>query len=120
MSIDDLSLSISSNFKCSFCQDFVRLPWQNQSNQNSASIPLGPSPPPPPGSGALHRGYGSGSGSVSVSGQLNPGMFSSGINPVAHSLDSEDMEPSSVKLLRYDWLNEFSFQILMLYLSYFC
>ncbi|XP_076917682.1 uncharacterized protein LOC143577845 isoform X1 [Bidens hawaiensis] len=80
-------------------EDFVRLPWQNQSNQNSASVPLGPSPPPPPGSGALHRGYGSGSGSASVSGQLNPGMFSSGINPVAHSLDSEDMEPSSVKLL---------------------
>ncbi|KAJ0736881.1 putative CCR4-Not complex component, Not1, MIF4G-like domain superfamily [Helianthus annuus] len=76
-------------------EDFVRLPWQNQSNQNSNSVPLGPSPSP--ASGALHRGYGSSTGSVSVSvsGQLNPGIFSSGINAVAH----EDMEPSSVKLL---------------------
>ncbi|KAI3681521.1 hypothetical protein L6452_36320 [Arctium lappa] len=77
-------------------EDFVRLPWQNQSNQNSNAVPLGPSAPQ--GSGALHRGYGS------ASGQLNPGIFSSslgnsGINAVAHSLDPEDMEPSSVKLL---------------------
>ncbi|KAI3693882.1 hypothetical protein L1987_76837 [Smallanthus sonchifolius] len=78
-------------------EDFVRLPWQNQSNQNLNSVPLGPSPPP--GSGALHQGYGSGAGSGSVSGQRNPGIFSSGINAVAHSLDSEDMEPSSVKHL---------------------
>ncbi|KAI3741197.1 hypothetical protein L1987_58865 [Smallanthus sonchifolius] len=76
-------------------EDFVRLPWQNQSNQTSSAVPLGPSAPP--GSGALHRGYGSGSGSVS--GQMNPDIFSSGINAVAHSLDTEDMEPSSVKLL---------------------
>ncbi|KVH89220.1 CCR4-Not complex component, Not1, C-terminal [Cynara cardunculus var. scolymus] len=78
-------------------EDFVRLPWQNQSNQNSNAVPLGPSAPQ--GSGALHRGYGS------ASGQLNPGIFSSslgnsGINAVAHSLDPEDIEPSSVKLLR--------------------
>lgn len=77
-------------------EDFVRLPWQNQSNQNSNAVPLGPSAPQ--GSGALHRGYGS------ASGQLNPGIFSSslgnsGINAVAHSLDPEDMEPGSVKLL---------------------
>ncbi|XP_024992566.1 CCR4-NOT transcription complex subunit 1 isoform X3 [Cynara cardunculus var. scolymus] len=77
-------------------EDFVRLPWQNQSNQNSNAVPLGPSAPQ--GSGALHRGYGS------ASGQLNPGIFSSslgnsGINAVAHSLDPEDIEPSSVKLL---------------------
>uniref|UniRef100_A0A251U8H3 Uncharacterized protein n=2 Tax=Helianthus annuus TaxID=4232 RepID=A0A251U8H3_HELAN len=32
---------------------------------------------------------------ITGSGQLNPGIFSSGINVVAH----EDMEPSSVKLL---------------------
>ncbi|KAL4562855.1 hypothetical protein LXL04_026886 [Taraxacum kok-saghyz] len=85
-------------------EDFVRLPWQNQSNQNqnpnsnsNAGVPLGgPSVPPGGGggAGALHRGYGS------ASGNLNPGgIFSSGINAVAHSLDSEDMEPSSVKLL---------------------
>ncbi|XP_076942862.1 uncharacterized protein LOC143612873 [Bidens hawaiensis] len=72
-------------------EDFVRLPWQNQSNQNSNAVPLGPSGPP---SGALHRGYGSGS----VSGQMNLDIFSSGIN-VAQSLDAEDMEPTSVKLL---------------------
>ncbi|KAJ9558076.1 hypothetical protein OSB04_012690 [Centaurea solstitialis] len=77
-------------------EDFVRLPWQNQSNQNSNAVPLGPSAPQ--GTGAVHRGYGS------ASGQLNPGIFSSnlgnsGINAVAHSLDPEDMEPSSVKLL---------------------
>lgn len=77
-------------------EDFVRLPWQNQSNQNSNAVPLGPSASQ--GSGALHRGYGSGSG------QPNPGIFSSnlgnsGINAVAHSLDPEDMEPNSVKLL---------------------
>ncbi|CAI9292306.1 unnamed protein product [Lactuca saligna] len=78
-------------------EDFVRLPWQNQSNQSSNTVPLGPSAPPGSG-GSLHRGYGS------ASGNLNPGIFSSslgnsGINAVAHSLDSEDMEPSSVKLL---------------------
>ncbi|KAD3069237.1 hypothetical protein R6Q59_016720 [Mikania micrantha] len=76
-------------------EDFVRLPWQNQSSQNPNAVPLGPSAPS--GSGALHRGYGSGSGSVS--GQINPDIFSSGINAVAHSLDTEDSEPSSVKLL---------------------
>ncbi|KAK1420125.1 hypothetical protein QVD17_21468 [Tagetes erecta] len=74
-------------------EDFVRLPWQNQSNQSSNAVPLGPSAPP--GSGALHRVYGSGS----VSGQMNPDIFSSGMNAVAHSLDTEDMESSSVKLL---------------------
>lgn len=77
-----------------FLQDFVRLPWQNQSNQNVNAVPLVSSAPP--GSGALHRGYSSGSA------QPNPAIFSgsSGINAVAHSLDPEDMEPNSVKLLR--------------------
>ncbi|KAI7748630.1 hypothetical protein M8C21_012430, partial [Ambrosia artemisiifolia] len=78
-------------------RDFVRLPWQNQSNQNPNSVSLGPSPSP--GSGTLHGGYSSGTGSVSVSGQLNPGIFSSGINAVGHSMASEDMEPASLKLL---------------------
>ncbi|KAI3711268.1 hypothetical protein L2E82_41237 [Cichorium intybus] len=77
-------------------EDFVRLPWQNQSNQNSTAVPLGPSASP--GSGALHRGYGS------ASGNIHPSIFSSSIgnssiNSVAHSLESEDMESSSVKLL---------------------
>ncbi|PWA89109.1 transcription regulator [Artemisia annua] len=77
-------------------EDFVRLPWQNQSNQNVNAVPLASSAPP--GSGALHRGYSSGSA------QLNPAVFSSshgssGINAVAHSLDPEDMETNSVKLL---------------------
>ncbi|KAK1408886.1 hypothetical protein QVD17_41009 [Tagetes erecta] len=74
-------------------EDFVRLPWQNQSNQNMNYGSVVPSPPP--GSSALHQGYGLGSGS----GPMNPSIFSSGINDVAHSLDSEDMEPSSVKPL---------------------
>ncbi|GKB01494.1 CCR4-NOT transcription complex subunit 1 isoform X1 [Tanacetum coccineum] len=82
--------------RLSHSQDFFRLPWQNQSNQNVNAVPL--SSPAPPGSVALQRGYSSGSA------QLNPAVFSSslgnsGINAVAHSLDPEDMEPNSVKLL---------------------
>ncbi|GKE57798.1 CCR4-NOT transcription complex subunit 1 isoform X1, partial [Tanacetum coccineum] len=50
--------------RLSHSQDFVRLPWQNQSNQNVNAVPL--SSPAPPGT---------------------------------HSLDPEDMEPNSVKLL---------------------
>lgn len=88
-------------------QDFVRLPWQNQSNQNSNAVTLGPSAPP---SGALHRGYGSGS----VSGHMNSDIFSSGIN-VAQSLDAEDMEPTSVKLLRYDWSTDLKVSLLYTY-----
>ena len=64
-----------------FFQDFVRLPWKNQSNKNVNDVPLASSAPP--GSGALTRGYSSGSA------QLNPAIFSS----------SHDMEPNSVKLL---------------------
>ncbi|XP_071726639.1 uncharacterized protein [Rutidosis leptorrhynchoides] len=71
-------------------EDFVRLPWQNQSNQSSNAVPVGPSAPP--GNGAIHRGY------SSASGQLNSGVFSSSLG---HSTinDIEDMEPTSVKLL---------------------
>ncbi|XP_071698546.1 uncharacterized protein [Rutidosis leptorrhynchoides] len=74
-------------------EDFVRLPWQNQSNQSSNVVPLGLSGPP--GTGSVHRGY------SSASGQLNSGIFSSntGINTVAHSLDTEHIEPTSVNLL---------------------
>nr|XP_043622240.1 CCR4-NOT transcription complex subunit 1-like [Erigeron canadensis] len=76
-------------------EDFVRLPWQNQSNQNSNAVPLGPSPPP--GSGALHRGYSPASGLQSP-GIFSPSLGNPGINAVTHSLDAEDMEPSSAKL----------------------
>ncbi|KAK3006153.1 hypothetical protein RJ639_016633, partial [Escallonia herrerae] len=78
-------------------EDFVRLPWQNQPSQNSNSAPVGPSSSS--GGGGLSRGYGS------ASGQLNPGIYSSGvggigIGTVAHSLDlvTDEMDSSSVKL----------------------
>ncbi|KAK2981457.1 hypothetical protein RJ640_017479, partial [Escallonia rubra] len=78
-------------------EDFVRLPWQNQPSQNSNSAPLGPSSSS--AGGGLSRGY------SSASGQLNPGIYSSGIGgtgigTVAHSLDlvTDEMDSSSVKL----------------------
>nr|GEY45859.1 CCR4-Not transcription complex subunit 1 isoform X1 [Tanacetum cinerariifolium]GEZ38777.1 CCR4-Not transcription complex subunit 1 isoform X1 [Tanacetum cinerariifolium] len=78
-------------------EDFVRFTWQNQSDQNVNVVPL--SSLAPPGSVALQRGYSSGLV------QLNPVVFSSslgnsGINVVAHSLNPEDMEQNSIKLLR--------------------
>nr|GEW63800.1 hypothetical protein [Tanacetum cinerariifolium] len=78
-------------------EDFVRLPWQNQSNQNVNVVPISSSAPP--GSVTLQRGY-----SLGLA-QLNPAVFSSSlgnssINDVAHSLDPKDMEPTSAKLLR--------------------
>ncbi|KAK3001987.1 hypothetical protein RJ639_020386, partial [Escallonia herrerae] len=79
-------------------EDFVRLPWQNQPSQNSNSAPVGPLSSSG-GVGGLSRGYGS------ASGQLNPGIYSSGvggtgIGTVAHSLDlvTDEMDSSSVKL----------------------
>lgn len=82
-----------------FYQDFVRLPWQNQSGQNSNAGPVGPTASS--GSGILSRGYGS------ASGQLNPSMYSSGlgstgIGAVAQSLDfvPEETESNLAKLHR--------------------
>ncbi|KAM7472074.1 hypothetical protein LguiA_010257 [Lonicera macranthoides] len=78
-------------------EDFVRLPWQNQSGQNSNAGPVGPAASS--GSGILSRGYGS------ASGQLNPSMYSSGvgstgIGAVAQSLDfvPEETESNLAKL----------------------
>ncbi|KAL3516917.1 hypothetical protein ACH5RR_023819, partial [Cinchona calisaya] len=51
-------------------EDFVRLPWQNQSSQSSNAVPVGPSVPSM--SGSASRGY------EPTSGQINSGVYSSG------------------------------------------
>jgi CCR4-NOT transcription complex subunit 1 len=69
-------------------EDFLRLPWQNQSAQNSNAGPVGPAVSSASGV-SLARGYGTSAA------QLNPSssIYSSGIansavtNPVAQSLD---------------------------------
>ncbi|KAA8515904.1 hypothetical protein F0562_019083 [Nyssa sinensis] len=78
-------------------EDFVRLPWQNQSSQSSNSVSIGPSASS--SSVSLSRAHGS------ASAQLNPGIYSSGlgnagINVVAQPLDlvSEEMESTSALL----------------------
>lgn len=73
-------------------QDFVRLPWQNQSSQNSNAVAVGPSTTV---SGGLSQGYGS------ASGALNPGIYSSGsgntgMGAAAYSFDLAPKEFDSV------------------------
>ncbi|KAL7203784.1 hypothetical protein ACSBR2_016943 [Camellia fascicularis] len=78
-------------------EDFVRLPWQNQSTNSSNALPVGPS--------VSSVSAGMSWTFNSASGQLNPGIFSSGIgntgiSAVAQPLDlvSEEMESSSAQL----------------------
>ncbi|KAL1818639.1 hypothetical protein ACET3Z_013508 [Daucus carota] len=77
-------------------EDFVRLPWQNQSSQTSNISPVGPSTSV---SSALSQAYGS------ASGQLNSGPYSTlgntGMGSVAHSLDlgSEELDAGPPKQL---------------------
>ncbi|CAK9174200.1 unnamed protein product, partial [Ilex paraguariensis] len=77
-------------------EDFVRLPWQNLSNQSSNAVPVGASSST---TGGSSRAYGS------ASGQLNPGICSSGLGneglgDVAQPLDlvSEDLESTKAQL----------------------
>ncbi|KAF5731634.1 Ccr4-not transcription complex putative isoform 1 [Tripterygium wilfordii] len=78
-------------------EDFVRLPWQNQSSQSTHAMPASPSIPS--GATGLTSSY------SSSSSQLNSGFSSgprnSGIEEVPQLLDaaSEAMEPSSATLL---------------------
>ncbi|EEF50313.1 ccr4-not transcription complex, putative [Ricinus communis] len=78
-------------------EDFVRLPWQNQSGQGSHTIPMGSSTSAV--STALAGAYGSGSG------QLNPGYSSApgnvGFEAVSRTLDmgSDATESNSAAIL---------------------
>ncbi|KAL7238560.1 hypothetical protein ACSBR2_004617 [Camellia fascicularis] len=78
-------------------EDFVRLPWQNQSNHSSNALSGGPSASSV--SAGMFRVY------SSASGQPSPGIYSSGvgntgITAMAQPLDlfSEEMESSSAQL----------------------
>lgn len=81
-------------------QDFVRLPWQNQSTQTSNPSPVGPSTSV---SSGLSQAYGL------ASAQLNSGPYSAlgntGMGAVAHSLDlgPEEMDAGPPKQLRYSF-----------------
>ncbi|XP_052210992.1 uncharacterized protein LOC127813907 isoform X2 [Diospyros lotus] len=77
-------------------EDFVRLPWQNQSSHSSNALPIGPSASAV--SAGMSRVY------SSASGQPNPGIYSSslgntGMAAVAQDLVSEEIETSSSQLL---------------------
>ncbi|XP_047337457.1 CCR4-NOT transcription complex subunit 1 [Impatiens glandulifera] len=78
-------------------EDFVKLPWQNQSSHNSNTLPVGSSAPS--SSASMSKLY------SSVSGQLNPGIYSSGlgnsgVSSLVQPLDitSEEMDSSAVQL----------------------
>ncbi|KAK4372034.1 hypothetical protein RND71_007418 [Anisodus tanguticus] len=74
-------------------EDFVRLPWQNQSSQSSNAVLA--TPPTSSGSGGVTRAYMSGTG------QVNPNLYSSGlvtagISAVPQPLEiSEEIDTSS-------------------------
>lgn len=74
-------------------EDFVRLPWQNQSSQSSNAVPASPSTSS--GSGGVSRPY------LSGAGQMNPNLYSSGlvnagISAVPQPLEiSEEIDTSS-------------------------
>lgn len=78
-------------------EDFVRLPWQNQSSQSASALPVGLSTSPT-GSG-ISRGY------VPTSGQISSGIYSSivvnsGLGSVTQPLDitSEEIDSSMVQI----------------------
>ncbi|KAF5732911.1 Ccr4-not transcription complex putative isoform 1 [Tripterygium wilfordii] len=78
-------------------EDFVRLPWQNQSSQSSHAMPPGPSIPS--SATGVTSSYNSSSGQLSSGFSSGPG--NSGFEAVPRPLDaaSEGMEPSSAALL---------------------
>lgn len=97
---------------CLFFQDFVRLPWQNQSSHSSNALSVGSTGSP--ASSGLSRVY------SSASGQLNPGIYSSGLGNtgIQHQpLDivSEEMESSSAQLHRWFFLSTFSVSSMVLF-----
>lgn len=99
-------------FICLFFQDFVRLPWQNQSSHSSNALSVGSTGSP--ASSGLSRVY------SSASGQLNPGIYSSGLGNtgIQHQpLDivSEEMESSSAQLHRWFFLSTFSVSSMVLF-----
>ncbi|GMH00621.1 hypothetical protein Nepgr_002460 [Nepenthes gracilis] len=80
-------------------EDFVRLPWQNQQSSQSTSATL-TSPSPSSGGVSLSRAYNTSSG------QLNPGVYSSGLGNmgfgvVTQPLDivAEESESTSAQIL---------------------
>lgn len=99
-------------FICLFFQDFVRLPWQNQSSHSSNALSVGSTGSP--ASSGLSRVY------SSASGQLNPGIYSSGLGNtgIQHQpLDivSEEMESSPAQLHRWFFLSTFSVSSMVLF-----
>ncbi|CAI9769351.1 unnamed protein product [Fraxinus pennsylvanica] len=78
-------------------EDFVRLPWQNRSTHGTNAVPVGPSISS--GSSGMSRQF------ASASGQINPGVYSSGlistgISAIPQTLEigSEEMDNSSTQL----------------------
>ncbi|XP_027108902.2 uncharacterized protein [Coffea arabica] len=78
-------------------EDFVRLPWQNQSTQSSNALPVGPLVSST--SSSVSRGY------MQASGQLNAGVYSSGavssgMGSVPQPLDvtSDDLDTSLTQI----------------------
>lgn len=94
-----VSLGWGLNVLNTVLQDFVRLPWQNQSSQSSNAVPVGP--PVSSTSVIVSRGY------VPTSGQTNAGIYtsgavSSGIGSVPQPLDitSDELETSLTQIQR--------------------
>ncbi|KAA8539793.1 hypothetical protein F0562_026485 [Nyssa sinensis] len=82
-------------------EDFVRFPWQNQFGQTSNAVAAGL-----PASSSGSVGPGVSRAYVSSTGQINPGLYSSGLgatglSAVAQPIDliSEEMDPGSAQLL---------------------
>ncbi|KAL6965062.1 hypothetical protein U1Q18_036119 [Sarracenia purpurea var. burkii] len=76
-------------------EDFVRLPWQNQSSHSSNALAVGPTASPV--SSGISRAY------SSASGQATPGIFSSGLGNtgIQHQpldIASEEIESGSAQL----------------------
>lgn len=84
---------------CSHFQDFVRLPWQNQSSQSSHSILAGSSSSS--GAPGLASAFGSGSEQLNVGYSSTPGNL--GLEAVSRSLDmaSDAIESNSAAVPRY-------------------
>ncbi|CAI0400959.1 unnamed protein product [Linum tenue] len=82
-------------------EDFVRLPWQNQSSQGSQSIAAGSSTSAAAATGGLVSAYGSVAGQLSTGYSLGVGGL--GFEAAAQALDlgSEAIDSSSAALLRY-------------------
>lgn len=93
-----MEAQILNHFRLCRSQDFVRLPWQNQSSQSPNAVPAGPSTSS--GSGGVSRAYMAGSG------QMNPSLYSSGvvnagISAVPQPLEISDEIDTSSQLNRF-------------------